>query len=130
MPLYCPQCSAEYRDGFLECADCRVPLVSVLPPERKPQPEISLVAVFETNDSFALTLAKASLDDAEIPYALTGGDQRFTGAIHGFGIPPTAFGVFSSRIEVAPEFETEARALLEPLVNPEAVCDIEPESEP
>ena len=27
MPLYCPQCKAEYRDGFTTCYDCEVFLV-------------------------------------------------------------------------------------------------------
>jgi uncharacterized RDD family membrane protein YckC len=26
--VYCPQCRAEYRDGFTECSDCRVPLIA------------------------------------------------------------------------------------------------------
>jgi tetratricopeptide (TPR) repeat protein len=30
---YCPKCRAEYREGFTECADCRVPLVDALPAE-------------------------------------------------------------------------------------------------
>jgi hypothetical protein len=29
---WCPQCGAEYREGFTECADCGVALVSTLPP--------------------------------------------------------------------------------------------------
>ena len=28
---YCPECGAEYRPGFPECAECRVPLVASLP---------------------------------------------------------------------------------------------------
>ena len=34
--MYCPQCAAEYRAGFLTCSDCSVPLVHDLPP-REPQ---------------------------------------------------------------------------------------------
>src|ERR1022692_4128642 len=30
MPMVCPQCEAEFREGFSECSDCHVPLVSKL----------------------------------------------------------------------------------------------------
>jgi hypothetical protein len=30
--MICPQCKAEYRQGFTMCADCEVPLVAQLPP--------------------------------------------------------------------------------------------------
>ena len=30
--LYCPQCGAEYRDGFTSCSDCQVPLACERPP--------------------------------------------------------------------------------------------------
>ena len=29
---WCPKCRSEYREGFTECADCRVALVDELPP--------------------------------------------------------------------------------------------------
>ena len=32
--MWCPQCGSEYRPGFVECADCGVPLVDQ-PPEPK-----------------------------------------------------------------------------------------------
>jgi hypothetical protein len=28
--MYCPLCTAEYRDGFTTCNDCRVPLVGTV----------------------------------------------------------------------------------------------------
>jgi len=33
--MFCPECSAEYRDGFARCSDCDVPLVPALPPEER-----------------------------------------------------------------------------------------------
>ena len=31
--MFCPKCKSEYRSGFVTCADCKVPLVPVPPPE-------------------------------------------------------------------------------------------------
>ena len=28
--MFCPQCHAEFREGFLECSDCHVPLLGCL----------------------------------------------------------------------------------------------------
>src|SRR5439155_26647425 len=33
--MICPACRVEYRPGFTQCADCRVPLVQELPPEER-----------------------------------------------------------------------------------------------
>ena len=33
---HCPRCGTEYRPGFTECADCRVPLVAGPAPPRVP----------------------------------------------------------------------------------------------
>jgi hypothetical protein len=33
--MFCPECSAEYREGFARCSDCDVPLVAALPPEER-----------------------------------------------------------------------------------------------
>ena len=127
MPMHCPQCLTEYRDGFIECADCRVPLSSGPPPHPPVNLEnhnVQLVTVFETGDPFALTLAKASLEEAGIEYVVEGDDQRTTGAFPGaFGIGAIRFGGWSSRIQVAQESEAEARTLLEPLQKPDPDAD-------
>lgn len=39
---YCPQCKAEYRDGFDTCYDCQVPLVDELSTEPDDEPIIVL----------------------------------------------------------------------------------------
>ncbi len=36
--LWCPECGAEYRAGFVECSDCRVPLSDEEPPPRPRRP--------------------------------------------------------------------------------------------
>ncbi|MGC9970166.1 MAG: DUF2007 domain-containing protein [Bryobacteraceae bacterium] len=97
-----------------------------------PEHAMELVAVLETDDSFALTLAKASLEDAGIDYLVTGDDPRYmAGWIpreYGGGMTP--LGRCSCRIQVAPESEAEARALLEPLQKPGAASIVEADPEP
>ncbi len=33
--MFCPNCRAEYREGFSRCSDCGIELVEVLPPPEK-----------------------------------------------------------------------------------------------
>jgi len=40
--MYCPQCRAEYKARIEECADCKVPLVSELPPKPFSSPVLRL----------------------------------------------------------------------------------------
>src|SRR5436190_21784483 len=35
--MFCPRCKAEYRLGFIRCADCDIELVDHLPEERVPE---------------------------------------------------------------------------------------------
>jgi len=125
MPMHCPQCLIEYRDGFMECADCRIPLKSGPPPDLASSPAqprdhgLDVVTVLETDDSFALTLAKSALDDGGIEYIVIGDDPRYIpGFEGGFGLGAIPFGGCSCSIQVARESEDKARALLEPLQNP------------
>ena len=79
--------------------------------------DLDLVTVFETHDSFALTLAKSSLEDAGIEYLIEGVDPSYLAGIpgaYGIGEIPLGTTCFCT-IQVASEYEREARALLEPL---------------
>lgn len=69
--MYCPECGGEYREGFLECADCGVLLVKN-PPEPEQHPDLELVTVLETGDPALLAVAESLLIDAEIPYLKRG----------------------------------------------------------
>ena len=121
--MYCPECRAEFREGFTECSDCHVPLVAALPPETSddaepdpgvPSPDVEPVTVFASGDSVVLALAKGSLEDAGIPFFFAG-DQTGRGGL----TDPWRRGW---RQIVVPRYrEAEARALLEPLANPEAI---------
>src|SRR5712692_1093264 len=125
--MYCPKCLVEYRDGFTQCADCQIPLATGHPPRPRDSHALDLVTVLEARDTFALSLAKASLDEAGIDYIVSEEDPGWAPGFHGSsGIGATPLWKCSSRIQVAREFESEARALLEPLEN-ECADQIEPE---
>jgi tetratricopeptide (TPR) repeat protein len=80
---------------------------------------VELVTVLETGDSFALNLAKASLEEAGIEYFVRGGDPL--GLAESHGIFPNVPGC--CQIQVARESESKARALLEALRNPSPIED-------
>ena len=80
--MFCPECSAEYREGFKECADCGVPLVEQLPAAeeylgRGEVEEIKLAHV-QSDISFLQSL----LESEGIEYALEGENfARLVGAM-------------------------------------------------
>ena len=51
---FCPKCKAEYREGFVMCADCKVPLVESLetkhPVKIDDQPDSSIFMSFDENE--------------------------------------------------------------------------------
>jgi len=82
--------------------------------------ELESVTVLETHDIFALALAKASLEEAGIEFLVKSrdlSDMRMPQDGTSLGLTPLC-GCYS-QIQVAREFEDEARELLEPLRNPE-----------
>ncbi len=120
--MYCPQCLTEYRDGFFECADCRVALALGHPPAPAGAGALELITVLETSDSFALALAKAALDEAGIDYLVGGDEPRYHAGFPGsFGIGEVPLCNCLCRIQVRPECESEAHVLLEPLEHPESL---------
>ena len=72
--MFCPECRAEYREGFYECSDCQVPLVSELPPKLTPErpAPVHLVTVLETGDPALIAPVKSLLEDGGIPYFARG----------------------------------------------------------
>lgn len=74
--LYCPQCGAEYREGYSSCADCHVLLARERPrsleQESLPQPgdpnKDPFCAFWQGIDARVLGELSAVLDDAGIPY--------------------------------------------------------------
>lgn len=73
--MYCPECRAEYRDGFMECSDCHVPLLAGSPPPEPPthfDSSLDPVIVMVTNNAIQLAMAKGLLECAQIPFLALG----------------------------------------------------------
>ena len=112
--MFCPQCCVEYREGFIECSDCLVPLVSELPPEPGPEPDIVYVTILEAGNPAILVVAKSLLQGAGIEYFAIGEELQdiIGGGRLGFGFNPVTGPVC---IKVRREDEDEARDLLRDL---------------
>jgi hypothetical protein len=69
--VYCPQCRAEFREGFTECSDCHVPLSEGSPPPSRFDPSLDPIIVLVTNDQIQLAMAKGLRDcEAEARHIL------------------------------------------------------------
>lgn len=112
--MYCPQCGVEYRDGFTECSDCHVPLLTGTgAPDLQDlfDPGLELVVVLETNDRIQLAMAKGLLEDAGIPFFVLGEIATLVQDVDGFLRKWV-------RLQVPRDREAEARELLEQLLRP------------
>ena len=60
--MFCPKCKAEYRDGFIKCADCMIKLISESPPEpARDIGNINLINIKTYNYKHEADLAKGLL---------------------------------------------------------------------
>ena len=109
--MYCPQCRVEYRDGFTECSDCHVDLVPAVVLEAADS-QLEVVAVFESNDRFAIGLAKGSLEDAGVPFWMQDDETAARLVLSPIMFPLCRFLVPKDR-------EVEARELLLSLALPQ-----------
>jgi hypothetical protein len=112
--MYCPQCRTEYREGFIECSDCHVPLLRGTPmraPHKDLDPSLDLVEVLETRDAIQLAMAKGLLEDAGIPFYLLGQITRLVNDVDPFLQKHV-------RIQVPRDREAEAQEILEMLLEP------------
>jgi hypothetical protein len=109
MSLYCPECGVEFRDGFTECSDCRVPLVAEKPRRLngRGDPDLEFATVMEGNDRLVIASAKGLLEAAGIPFDVLGEELGVRYGPVGPLINPWC------RIEVALDREAEARTLLQ-----------------
>ncbi len=111
--MYCPECRAEYRAGFTQCSDCRIPLVAGTPPAPalRFDPTLDPVIVLETNDPVQSALARGLLEDAGIPFLVLGQIARLVPDIDPFLRKWV-------RIQVPRGREQEAKDVLESVLRP------------
>lgn len=71
--MFCPNCGAQYRDGFSRCADCGADLVSGKPPEPGEDVRyVEMVEVFSTYNPGDIAVIKSVLDGESIHYYFQG----------------------------------------------------------
>ena len=119
--MYCPQCRAEYREGFTECADCKTPLLAGAPQAEPPDPfdpSIELVVLLESNEPVQIAMATGLLEDAGIPFFVLGNITRLVN-----DVTPLLNKVV--RVQVPRDREAEARDVLAQLSEPVAVPEAE-----
>ena len=70
--MFCPQCKAEYRSGFVKCSDCDIALVDELPENRRTGKaraeldDVELVVVRTYSTVVDAELAKTALESVGI----------------------------------------------------------------
>ena len=109
--MFCPECGAEYRRGFLECSDCRVPLVAE-PPVVDRREKLELETLMEVVNPIRLAVVRSVLEAEGIESIVRGESPSALGGIE-----------FVSRkravLLVAKQDLEEARRLVEALELPE-----------
>lgn len=108
--MFCPECRDEYEPGVVECAECKVPLVEMLPPEPEMVYE-DYTTIFSSGSPAVIAVAKSILDASGIKYVVKGEGLQDLFALGSFG---TGFNpvIGSSEILVGLEDEKDARKLL------------------
>lgn len=100
--MFCPECEAEYVEGVHGCPDCRVPLVTELPPQ--PQLEyVEYVTVLKTGNPIVLAMVKSILTSAGIRHYVKG------------EVLQDLFRVGTAEIQVGRDDEAKAKDLLREL---------------
>lgn len=124
--MTCPRCGAEYRDGFVLCADCGVPLVTrdpaaapLAPPPgagsprasaalQSPFPEVELVTVFRSSNRVAIEIAESILRSAEVDYMTRGKDIQ---GLFGWGAFPSGNSLAMGPMEILVRREDSRESL-------------------
>jgi hypothetical protein len=124
--MFCPNCKAEYREGFTECSECGIPLVKNLMnasvstngPENLEAAEL----LWTGTDSSASGAITEVLDAAKISYRTT---LREVGALPGLEKPVYAILIHARDAEAANAALDEARLGFEsPQENPSGAAAI------
>ncbi len=66
--MFCPECKAEYREGYSRCADCEVDLVLSLPQEPEYSEHDPFAPLWSGGPGQMMAQIRKTLDDARIPF--------------------------------------------------------------
>ena len=89
--MFCPECKAEYRDGFTRCADCDVDLLERLPESEPELSEDSFQEVWAGEDQAQCVAVCRQLRAADVLFRVFQQDEQvFKSAYASFkiGVPP------------------------------------------
>ena len=76
--MFCPQCKAEYRDGFSRCSDCDIALVAELPKSTEPTVyEGHLRLIHTTHDQSNCVAFCRQLIAAGIPFKVAESNRQY-----------------------------------------------------
>lgn len=71
--MVCPNCKAEYREGFSRCSDCDVDLVNDLPRPTEADKSMALELLWEGNDPREFDEVKSVLERNEVKFKIQDG---------------------------------------------------------
>ena len=114
--MFCPECGAEYREGFYQCSDCQVPLVYEPPSFSSPEEPIEnleLVTLLEIENPIKLALVRSVLEAEGIECIVGGESPHALGGIEFISRRKRAV------LQVARQDEGRARDLIDALELPE-----------
>lgn len=117
--MICPECKAEYRDGFTRCADCGVNLVVASAVDTEPDQQRAhepAVVVWRGQDPVSFSTVTSALQSASIPF-LEFHNRDLTASLS----RPMAlsyYGVGHSEVRVYPPDLTAAQEIVEAALRP------------
>ncbi len=116
--MFCPECKAEYREGFSRCSDCHVNLVKQLPPGLE-EDFIEYTEILRTSNPSDIALIKSILDSEGIIYYFQGEHANNV-------LPP----VLPARLKVNKDQKTDAVEILKDLSLSTKAVDLYGQTEP
>lgn len=138
--MLCPECGSEYREGFRECADCKVPLIderASAAPDRRllgqtpsvPHDDLELLVVFRSFDLMVIGIAESILRSADVEFMTRGRDLQ---GLFGWGGLPTGTSLAMGPMEILCRQEdlSDALRMLENLATDSDEFALEEESDP
>jgi hypothetical protein len=111
--MICPQCGTEYQDGFTDCADCHIPLISGTAKDwesEEKQEFITFVPIYSTCNLAFVAVVKSVLESAGIIF-----NVRNEQVQNLWGLGSLGNNITPMIIEVEKERAEEAKALIKEL---------------